>query len=421
MDSAKIIKLFFSSGLWRAAGSLTVLLVTFVIAKRLGAESSGLFFLSFALISFISNISRFGMDNAVLKLVSINYKEDGNKFVSAIVLSAILFSTFVSSILGALLLLFSESLSELVFNQIELNELIESMVPYMLISSWCIIISMVLQAMQKFIQAVLITNLVTNLIFLTMLFVTDNLDVNLVVLFLSFSTFVTFILGLVLVKDVLNLKVELTLAFRDLIKLSTPLFIIVICNQSALWAGQIFLGIFGTASDVSNFAVAQRISMLVTFFLMSLNLVVAPKYARLYKSNDVEGLNKLVILAGRVNVIITVPIVVLIFVFSSQLTNYLGADYEKAAFALLLLTLGQFFNALTGSVSYLLSMTGREKLLRNNSIISAILMMILCLLLIPSFGVYGAASATAIGITVNNLLNFFGVYRSLGINSLKLI
>lgn len=420
MNSKEALKLFISSGFWRAIGSLVVLLVTLTIAKKLGAESSGLYFLSFAIITFLSNISRLGMDNAVLKLVSINYQKS-RSVVSAVLISAIAFSSAVGLCLSMFVFYQSEYIAINFFGNQKLGAVIDKMLPYMVVSSWCIIIAMVLQGMQNLIRAILVTNIITNLFLLILLLVLDNYNTNKVAELLFFSILFNFFVGLYFIKELFSFKLDFTLAIKELLTLSKSLFVIVLSNQSLLWFGQIFLGVYGTSSDVSNFAIAQRISMLVSFFLMAINLVVAPKYARFFYSNDLKSLARLVILTGRVNVAVTIPIVVIIIIFSDYFFDQFGNGYEKAAFALIILAVGQLFNAITGSVSYLLSMTGHEKALRNNSLVAAIVMAFLCLSLTQLYGVTGAAVATASSVALNNLLNLISVKKYIGINSVKLI
>lgn len=419
MNSKQILKLFISSGFYRAVGSLLTLLVTLVIAKKLGAESSGLYFLGFAIVTFLANVSRLGLDNAVLKLVSINYHRD-NGLVASIILSALLIIGFVGLILSFLIIYWSEFFSLLLFENYRVSIVTNKMVPYMVVSSWCFIIAMALQGMQKLIHSIFVTNIIINIFLLLFLWFIDNLSALKVVNILIFSALINLCSGIYFLRPILRENRKIKLVLKELVTLAKPLFIIVLCNQCLLWLGQIVLGIYGTPAEVSNFAVAQRISMLVSFFLMAINLVVAPKYARLYNSNDLASLKKLVALTGRINVAITIPIVLIVILFSEAFFAYFGNGYDKASFALIILALGQLLNAITGSVGYLLSMTGHEKNMRNNSVVSALFMIVLSFTLIKFYGVNGAAIATAFSVALNNFLNLYSVNKHVGVNPLKL-
>jgi O-antigen/teichoic acid export membrane protein len=67
--------------------------------------------------------------------------------------------------------------------------------------------------------------------------------------------------------------------------------------------------------------------------------------------------------------------------------------------------ISQFINVSTGSVGYLLMMSGNEKLLRNNIFIIAILNIILNIILVPRYGIYGAVIASGVSLTVQNMIS----------------
>jgi O-antigen/teichoic acid export membrane protein len=67
-----------------------------------------------------------------------------------------------------------------------------------------------------------------------------------------------------------------------------------------------------------------------------------------------------------------------------------------------------------------LSMTGHERLLRNNVFLAAVTALALGFALIPPYGLTGAAIATASGIALQNLLCVLQVRRVLGFNTLAI-
>jgi Na+-driven multidrug efflux pump len=74
-------------------------------------------------------------------------------------------------------------------------------------------------------------------------------------------------------------------------------------------------------------------------------------------------------------------------------------------------------NALTGLPDILLNMTGNESYTAMISAISVTLNVVLNALLIPIWGIEGAATATTISIVFSAILNLIVVQRKLGINS----
>ena len=65
-------------------------------------------------------------------------------------------------------------------------------------------------------------------------------------------------------------------------------------------------------------------------------------------------------------------------------------------------------------------MSGNEQLVRNNITVAALLNLVLNLVLIPYYGVLGAALATAISLAVKNLLAAYLVWNRLSIQTIPL-
>jgi len=80
-----------------------------------------------------------------------------------------------------------------------------------------------------------------------------------------------------------------------------------------------------------------------------------------------------------------------------------GNGFEDAAVLLMILAVGQFVNVATGSVGYLLNMSGHERDMNLVTLFTGPLTIILVALLSNYYGVMGAAIATAVGVSVQNL------------------
>nr|WP_277879386.1 polysaccharide biosynthesis C-terminal domain-containing protein [Coleofasciculus sp. FACHB-712] len=94
-----------------------------------------------------------------------------------------------------------------------------------------------------------------------------------------------------------------------------------------------------------------------------------------------------------------------------------GSSFVEGLPALVILTVGQMVNALSGSVGFLMTMTGhqREAALIIGS--SAILNVVLNAALIPYLGINGAALSTALTTALWNIIMLVYVNKQLKINS----
>ena len=212
-------------------------------------------------------------------------------------------------------------------------------------------------------------------------------------------------------------KIE-SFSSSQLWRTSTPLWAVVILSQLVQWSSQLMLGAWSTAENVAFFATAQRTAMLTSFVLFAVNAIAAPKFAALHEKGDIDGLKRIAIWSVRLMMLVAAPTLMVMLLFPDWFMSFFGDDFRAASTALMILAIGQFINIATGSVGYLLSMTGREREVLNNTLISAVVAIALGVILIPSYGLLGAAVATATAVASQNLMGVYQVRKHLGFNTL---
>lgn len=197
-----------------------------------------------------------------------------------------------------------------------------------------------------------------------------------------------------------------------------PLWTVAIVHQIIQWSSQLILGVAEDAESVAFFATAQRTAMLTSFILFAVNTIVAPKFAAMHATGDMDGIRRTAVLSVRIMLVVCVPVTAFVLIFPEWLMGMFGEAFTAAAPALMILTIGQFVNIATGSVGYLLSMTGNETKVRDNVVLAGVLSVGLGVILIPLYGVIGAAIAYACGVASQNLLGVYQVKKYLGFNTL---
>jgi len=148
---------------------------------------------------------------------------------------------------------------------------------------------------------------------------------------------------------------------------------------------------------------AVKTSLWTSFVLQIVNMVAAPMFTTLYTQGDMVGLQKVV---SRVTIWIfypTIAIAVCLMIFTQPILSLFGPGFIAANWSLKVLVLGQLINALCGSVGYLMIMTGHQNQSFRVIFCSALLNVVLNAILIPSFGIVGAAIATSFTMIVWNV------------------
>ena len=204
---------------------------------------------------------------------------------------------------------------------------------------------------------------------------------------------------------------------REWIKSALPLFGLSVLNVIHARADVLMLGAIRGVEEVALYTVALMLSSFVSMILTSANTSLAPVFARLHAENDSVGLKRIVVRSARGIMIGSFPIIIGLIFGGRLLLSLFGPKFSAAYPVLAILIIGQIVNIAVGSVGILLTMTGREHATFSGRSISALLYVGLNAILIPKWGIVGAAIATTVStIAWNSLLVRFA-WRELGILS----
>jgi len=145
-------------------------------------------------------------------------------------------------------------------------------------------------------------------------------------------------------------------------------------------------------------------------------------FAKLYISKEMEQLQKLVT-QSSLTIFFFAAIPAMIFFFFGEfiLRFIFGEEYVLGFMPLVVLTIGKLTNAAFGSVGALLNMTGHEKDAMKGMGYSLVINILLAFILIPQFGMLGAALSTAISLVVWNIILRHYVKKRLDIESIGFI
>lgn len=165
---------------------------------------------------------------------------------------------------------------------------------------------------------------------------------------------------------------------------------------------------------VSQLTVSQRIAAVVSFGLIIVNMINAPKFATMWKNGKIAEIHRLSSQSTRFQLLIVSPVFLVSFIFPDMVLGFFGEGYSESGWILRILLLGQIVNSLCGSVAYILTMTNNEKLFRNATFVSGPSTLVLTIVGANYYGVYGVAMATAFGLSLQNILSLLYVRLRLG-------
>jgi O-antigen/teichoic acid export membrane protein len=164
---------------------------------------------------------------------------------------------------------------------------------------------------------------------------------------------------------------------------------------------------------VGVLGVAVRTATLTSLLLVAVNSIAAPKFAALWAKGDHEALQRLAVKSTALITLLAAPLLLAFIVFPSFILGLFGADFKEGAIALSILAAGQFVNAATGSVGFLLIMTGHERQLWKSVALAALLSLLMSGLIMGGAGLIMAALAVAVPLAMQNILSSFYAMRYL--------
>ena len=178
----------------------------------------------------------------------------------------------------------------------------------------------------------------------------------------------------------------------------------------------IMLGFLDGAESTGLYAAASKGALLITFVMLAVNKTLSPNFAALYKNNEIEKLQSLV--THSVRVVSFVAILLMIFLVSVGHWYLLvfGQEFVVAHLTLAILCFGKVFSGIMGSVGHLLIMTGHERVAAWNVALAVVVNIILNYLLIPVYGIEGAAISSTVSFILVNLMQAVAVYKLVNIN-----
>jgi len=187
-----------------------------------------------------------------------------------------------------------------------------------------------------------------------------------------------------------------------------------VTQYSNLWTAVVVLGVFEPVPTVGVYSAAARTAALSTLVLIAFGGVFSPLAAGLYRQ---ERLGELGRLYGDVSrwaftgalafFLVTAPL-------APDIMLFFGREFAHGWPVIVVISAAQLFNSSVGPTTRLLAMTGHQNAVMVSTVGSAVAAVALNLVLVPAYGVAGAAAATAAALVLANGSSLIFVHRRLG-------
>ncbi|MDB4196980.1 oligosaccharide flippase family protein [Ascidiaceihabitans sp.] len=392
----------------RTFGAGLAFVLNFAIVRLLGASGAGLYFLSMSVIAVVAVVARLGLENTVLRFVASFHEEGDFGQVRGVMRYALIRSGSISLALAVLIVVLSPIFENYIFNAPGLAPVLATSAFTVLAYNVMLLSSSALKGLSRVRDAMLVGGVIYPLVALVFIWpATQWLGPSGAAFAYLSGTIIAAFSGILLWRSTLSDKMPAVLVKVDEIRASSrSLWVsMIIIRAIQPWAPLFLLGIWASPAEVGLFGAATRIAMLISFLLIAINSVLAPKFAALHKRGETQQIAFLARKFAFLITLISSPAFLIFIFYGDVVMSIFGRDFSSAGHILAILALGQFLNSLTGPVGVILMMGGQEKDMRTLSLISVTVILLLSGLLIPNIGATGAAIATCAGYALTSVVS----------------
>lgn len=197
---------------------------------------------------------------------------------------------------------------------------------------------------------------------------------------------------------------------------SMPLFVIGACELALQNADVLVVSTFLTPQDVAIYFAAAKTMSLIMFVHYAVGSAVANRFSALNARGDKEGLKVFVRDAVNWTFWPSLAAAIVILLLGQPLLWLFGPEFIAGFPVMMILVVGFLFRSAMGPSEFLLNMLGEQKACAAVLVFTAVLNVILNLIMVPAFGLIGAALATSTALIATALLQYLVAKRRLGLD-----
>ena len=389
------------------------------LARELGAEALGIYALGMTIVGFVAVFNSLGLPAAASRFVAA-YSAKGESWkVAGFLRSGLSILTGVNVILGALIVIGGPYLAVHFYHAPTLSRYLWAFAAIMLLGVVNSFLGQVMAGYRDVTRRTVVTHFIgtpANIV----------LAIGLIVLGFGLTGYlIAQIASAVLVTCLLGALVRRMTSFphgpvhgyfdREVVTFSTVAYGIAALQFVLSQADMIILGHYEAARLVGIYAVAMALVGFVSIVLDSVNQIFSPIISELHATGNRLVLQQLYSTLTKWILVLTLPLAITLLVFSRAVMSVFGATFTAGANVVVIGAVGQLLNCAVGSVGFLLLMSGHQAELMRIEAVNAALLLILNLVLVPRFGIAGAAIATACTTITTNVWALNSVRRILKI------
>ena len=387
----------FSGGLSRM---VLLYMYTLLLARMLTVSGLGEYFLMFSIINILGLASVVGLDFGLIRYIAL-YAGNGD-FASArrVLRASLLLGGTIGVLTAVALVLLAPVLNSTFFNDSETAvaglRIFSLSIPFLVVARMYNATTQAMHRMQYQVFSRDLGEQISKLLLSVGAIVLGAQLIGVVwanVVSICFGAMLSLIFAsLVLPKPAENIAIT-GRPERELFRYSFPLAFSNILCLVLLWIDILLLGYLTNSTDVGFYGAALRVATASTAVTVAFSTVFAPVIPELYEKGHLEQLSVLFKTVSKWIFACSFPIFLVLALFADPIMRLFGSDFSSGSVALILLAFGQLLSASAGPTGFMILMSGHSRVELLNMAVALGVNVSLCVLLIPRYGIIGAAMA----------------------------
>ncbi len=410
-------------GGWLAAGDLVNYVARFVaalvLARFLGADGYGLYTLTVSLLFLASGLGNLGLDATMERYTAVlTHRGDSRGMWGTLQLG--LGITIVSSIITSSIVFFAaDAISRGLFDDDRLASMFRIgafVVPFLIATS---LLASIVRGFKRMDYSALTENFLQPVVRLTLIFILAitglTSTIALAIFGISYLAAVIVLVGLVHRLHPLNRPLrDADRYVKEVATFSFPFWFAGVLTQLRKSLQPVLLGVYSTVANIGIISLVKSANLLGRVAVISIGKALRPTLAVALDQGRDEETGHLYQATTRWTLSANLPIFVLMVLHPVAILSLFGESFEAGATALIIVAFGELANAASGTCGAIIDMSGLTLVKSINKIFEVAFTIAMNVLLVPAFGLVGAAFAFTISRTVLQIVRLVEVQKLLG-------
>jgi O-antigen/teichoic acid export membrane protein len=198
---------------------------------------------------------------------------------------------------------------------------------------------------------------------------------------------------------------------KDIIKYSIPIAISTVSLYLLSSIDIFVIKYYEGSTNVAFYSVAVKVITVIAVAINAISLSVATEIAYNFTNKNFDELRKILKKSGQIIFYFSLISSLFLFLFCKPILCVFGKQYLASSTAFIILLAGNLIMSISGNTYIYLLMTNKGMIMVKLLLLSVLINLSLNLILIPRFGIEGAAIASITAIIFWNFLGAFYIFK----------